>query len=291
MELYFNPYPGAAKSIEEGIAATIGVVDAFVRLKSEYSLLNKKFADDNANLPPSSFVLVREAGVGYGIKDFIYRVDGKKKDKLRLLLAEFSRGQVIEPDDLYAVEDWEVENIGASAPILEIAAKKNAMAFTIPTEPEWQVDILSFVGHDKKLHNLWGQADISALKAHCIESLSNIAERFAAQFNAVYCSGALNSAPDTAYWESYGFFQNMSKAQKRSYAVDSDLLKNVDTTKYGTLLELCSYGPGQRMFFVYRKNSIPEILVGGFYHKSGGSSQKEAIQNARKRINAYEEET
>jgi len=48
---------------------------------------------------------------------------------------------------------------------------------------------------------------------------------------------------------------------------------------------------GKGCSLVYRKNSIPEILVGGFYHKSGGSSQKEAIQNARKRINAYEEET
>ncbi|GAB6391122.1 MAG: hypothetical protein MdMp014T_0495 [Treponematales bacterium] len=294
MELYFNPYPGAAKSIEEGIAATIGVVDAFIRLKSEYSPLNKKFADDNANLPPSSFVLVREAGVGYGIKDFIYRVDGKKKDKLRLLLAEFSRGQVIEPDDLNEVEDWELENIGASAPILEIAAKKNAMAFTIPTEPEWQVDILSFVGHDKKLHNLWGQADISALKAHCVELLINAKERFCAKYNASFCKGALNNAPDSILWDDCGFFIKMDRAQERNFAIDGVVLKNVEDTKYGHLLEL--RGEGHRIFFVYRKDKNPKILVGGFYKKRGGDhnreniAQNKAIENAKYLINAYEEE-
>jgi putative component of toxin-antitoxin plasmid stabilization module len=61
----------------------------------------------------------------------------------------------------------------------------------------------------------------------------------------------------------------------------------VGDTKHGTLLELRCYGAGQRIFFVFRRNATPEILVGGFDHKSGGAAQSKAIQDATQRVDSY----
>jgi hypothetical protein len=289
MEMYFNPYPGAVKSIEEGSALAVKVADAFYRLKKELrcARLSGRFAVSDT--PPSRFILVRRAqGDQYGIRDILFMVSPHDREKLKLLLNEFSMGRIIASDDMDDIENWVVANIGAPAPILELAAKSGAIALTIPTEPEWRVDVIEFKGKDKPLYNLWGQEDISRLKDYCIDALANTLDRFSARYRAKFCDGALNSAPDFRLWQSLGFFRNMAKAHEHGYEVDSDLIKNVGSTKYGTLRELRCLGTGWRIFFVLIKDINHEILIGGFYSKNGGIGQEQAIEDAKGRVDSYE---
>ena len=285
MELYFNPYPGAVQSIETGTQLIVDVADALHRLEKDLQNipLTGKFADFDVR--PSNFILVREARGDFRIQDIIFKVKSQNHEKLQLLLLKFSKGKVIDSNEMNDIENWVVSNIGAPAPILEFAAKNKAIALTIPTELEWRVDRIEFNERDEFLHNLWGQEDLSQLKDHCVNALTNVPERFSARYGAKFCDGALNSAPAYHLWERLGFFQNMDKAKEREYEVDSDLVKNVGDTKYGTLLELRCHGQGQRIFFVFRKNANPRILVGGFDRKSGGVNQNAAIKDACERIN------
>jgi hypothetical protein len=243
--------------------------------------------------PPSNFILIREArGSLYGIGDVLFKLKGCDRDKVKLLLELFSRGKVIEPDDLEDIENWVAENIGAAVPLLEIAAKRGAIALTVSTEPEWRIDVIKFLQKEEALHNLWGQDDITALKTHCINSLRNIKERFTFRFGAVFCEGSLNSAPHESLWEKIGFFRQMEKARKRGYSIDSDLIKNVGSTRFGTLLELRCFGEGHRIFFVSLSHGdVSRVLVGGFYRKNGGAAQDASIDDARGRIDSYREES
>jgi hypothetical protein len=295
MDMYFNPYPGAAKSIEDGTKLLVKTADTFYRLKDALQNITLSGASPDARVDttPSQFILIREPeGSFYGIKDVLFKLNYSDRTKVKLLLELFSRGKVIEPEDIEDTENWVAEIIGAGVPLLEIAAKCGAIALTVPTEPEWRVDTIKFLRQNKSLHNLWGQDGIEVLKEHCINSLRNATKRFAVRFGAVFCDGSLNSAPDECLWEKIGFFSQMEKARKRGYEVDDDLIKNVGSTKFGTLLELRCYGEGHRILFVLlNRGDAPRVLVGGFYRKSGGADQNAAIVDARKRVNFYREKS
>jgi hypothetical protein len=292
MELYFNPYPGSAKSEIDGICCAVKVADALARLKKEIQNihLTGRFPEERIEIKPSDFVLVRTSTAELRLKDIFFKASPAERVKLQLLLQIFSQGQIIGAETLDGVENWIIANIGTAVPILEIAAKNGAIALTIPTEDIWRKDIFSFQNQSKTLHNLWGQMDITEIIEYCVNSLRNTGERFSMRFNAEYCPGALNDAPNTAEWERFGYFNAMQKAKEREYQIDDDLIKNRNmpkTQKYGSLLELRVYGPGHRIFFVRRKGSSPEILIGGFYHKNESMSQNDAIKNAKKRIDGY----
>ena len=285
MELYFNPYPGAARSVEEGAKHAVEVADALLRLKQDLQNVRLSGAFADFDVPPSTFILVREALGEFRIRDIFFAAKAAEHDKLKLLLIVFSKGKVITAEDMLGIENWVVKNIGTTAPILEFAAKKNAIALSMPTEPEWRVDRIEFDGRHEFLHNLWGQNDLSQLKAHSIDSITNASERFSARYGAIVCEGALNSAPTGTHWESFGVFWNMDKAKDREYQADDYLIKKVGSTKYGALLELRCHSSGWRIFFVVSKDAIHKILIGGFYQKSGSASQNAAIQDASERIN------
>ena len=289
MELYFNPYPGAAKKEEEGLSLAIAAVDALSRLQKECGSiqLTSGFSETGGDLPPSKFVLVRDSNNVLNIGSFFNKKE--YRDKLLYLLVFFSKGRIINTDEILQADDWILSILGTPAPVLELAAKNKAIALTIPTEKEWRVDILNFTGRQEKLHNLWGQEDISAIIKHCLEANKDIPDRFKIQFNADFCSGALNSAPDSALWEKMGFFKTMENAKKVNYRPCVRFIKSaqVDKTKHGSLLELRCMGSGHRIFFVYRENCSPEILIGGFYQKNESQSESEAIKMAKKRIDEY----
>ena len=285
MELYFNPYPGAAKSVETGIQLIVDVADALHRLEKDLQNISLagKFAE--TDMPPSKFILIRGVRGDTRIKDVIFRIEAANREKILFLLRKFDKGKVIDSTDMKDIENWVVTNIGTAAPILEFAAKNKGIALTLPTEPEWGVDVIEFEGRSDFLHNLWGQKDLSRLRDHCVNTLEDVPKRFSVRYCAQFCDGALNSAPDYYLWERFEFFDKMDKAKKRDYKVDNDLIKNVGDTKYGTLLELRCYGPGHRIFFIFRKNANPKILVGGFCRKSGGANQNAAIKDACERVN------
>jgi putative component of toxin-antitoxin plasmid stabilization module len=287
MEIYFNPYPGASKDEQEGIRCIAETADAFFRMRKALQSVPFLGRFANNEVFPSKFVLIRLAGMELGINDLLYKTATYERTKIQLLLEAFSKGRVLDEKDLTDIENWVITNIGVPAPILEIAARNSAVALTIPTEPEWRCDILCFENRNETLHNLWGQKDISKIVKHGIDSLANAEKRFSAYFEAVFCDAALNDAPSPVTWDNLGFFTTMEKAQKRGYKVDDNLIKNVAETKYGPLLELRIYGPGHRIFFVYRKGMSPEVLVGGFYQKNQASSQDRAIALAQRRINLF----
>jgi len=295
MEIFFNPYPGAAKTEEEGLCLAIGTADALSRLKKgcgSVALYGNTF-ESISDLPPSKFVLVRNQHIDFSISSLIYKTGNIEREKLRSLLDLFSKGKILDNNDLVKAEDWIVSIIEAPAPVLELAAKNKAIALTIPTEPEWRVNLFSFNNRTETLHNLWGQDDISAIISHCVESIKKILERFSVQFNVEFCGNALNSAPDFAFWENLGFFRIMESSRKRKYKVDDDLIKlvkGVERTKYGSLLELRLKTSGWRIFFIHREGHSPEILLGGFYKKGTGDdskAQNHAIQNAKNNIDEY----
>jgi putative component of toxin-antitoxin plasmid stabilization module len=288
VEIYFNPYSGASRDEREGLRCVIEAADAFVRMKRELQniTLSARFANDEA--PPSRFVLVRLAGMEFGIRDIFYKTALHDRLKIQLLLQTFSTGKVLDKQDIKAVDNWVITNMGVPAPVLEIAAKNKAVALTIPTELEWRCDILHFQNRNEILHNLWGQPDVSSIVKHGVDLLENAEKRFSAYFGAAFCDAALNDAPHPVNWDNLGYFTTMEKAKKRRYEVDGNLIKNVADTKHGPLLELRIYGPGHRIFFVYRKGMSPEMLIGGFYQKNQAASQSDAITNAQKRINEYQ---
>ncbi|GBU26709.1 hypothetical protein R84B8_00219 [Treponema sp. R8-4-B8] len=293
MEIYFNPYPGAAKTEEEGLCLAVGTADALSRLKKEFSgvtLYGNTF-ESESDLPPSKFVLVRKQGISFSIGSLMFKTGNVEREKLRSLLDLFSKGRILDNDELLKADDWIVSIINAPAPILELAAKNKAIALTIPTESEWRINLFSFNDRTETLHNLWGQNDITAIISHCIEQIKNIPEQFSTQFNAKFCGSALSSAPDYALWERIGFFKKMEDARNFGYIPFHNLLQylqGIEKTKFGPLLELTSNG--YRIFFVYRKGLSPEILVGGFYKKGVGNNSKaqnQAIINARNNISEY----
>ena len=294
MEIYFNPYPDPVETREKGLECAILAADAFFKLKNEFKKeLTLHFSEIDSNLSPSHFVIVKDVNSELNIGSFFN--EKKYKDKLLLLMSFLSKGQVVDAKGISQTEDWIPSVIDMPTPVLELAARKKAITFTIPTEDKWCIDVLSFINRPETLHNLWGQNDISAIKSHCIVSLQNSLERFTIQFNAVFCPGALNSAPNTMLWDNLGFFQIMERAQKRDYKADDDLIKNTEgdsRTKYGPLLELRVKRSGYRIFFVYRKGHSNEILIGGFYKKGVGEDRKaqnQAIINAKKCIDNAQE--
>ena len=295
MEIYFNPYPSAAKTEEEGMRLAVGTADALLRMQRECNniFFASKISEAQGDLPISNFVLYRKFDTEFNIASIITKAKKADHDKLVLLLRFFSKGKVIDKEEIKKSEDWILSGICTAAPILELAAKNKAIALTIPTEPEWRVNLFKFINRTETLYNLWGQDDISEIISHCVESIKNIPERFSVQFNAEFCGNALNSAPDFVSWDNLGFFRIMEIARKRKYKADDDLIRfaqGVEKTKYGTLFELRLKASGCRMFFVYREGHSPEILIGGFYKKGTGDdskAQNHAIQNAQKNIDVY----
>ena len=294
MELYFNPYPDPAGTKEKGLERIMLAADAFSRLKKEFGKeLTLHFSVIDSNLIPSHFVIARDEKSDLSIGSCLN--EKKYKDKLVLLMSFLSMGRVIDAKDISQTEDWIPSVMDMPAPVLELAARKKAIAFTLPTEDKWRVDLLNFIDRPETLHNLWGQEDISAIKSHCFESLQNIQERFKIQYNAEFCPGALNSAPNYALWDNLGFFEAMKSAQEMDYKADDNLIKNIGGTKYGPMRELRIQRFKYRIFFVYQKGLSPEVLIGGFYKKGTGDEpsdkvhkpQNDAIKHAKNHINSY----
>jgi hypothetical protein len=291
MEVFFNPYPGAAKNLKEGKAVVTLAARALAKFRKDMrsgSIIGCSPAE-NLDFTPTNFVLIREEnnGIIYNIKDVFRMATSFEREELRLLLETFSKGRIIEKEELNCTEDWTILGIGAAAPVLEIAQKRGAIAFTIPTEPFWCLDVIEFEGRQEMLHNLWGQEDVTLVLEYCINSIKNAHERFRSRYNAAFCEGALKGAPEGIYWEAFGIFSQMDKAVERGFAVDNDLIKNVGNTEHGQLLELRCYEYGLRVFFVHIKNGDATVLVGGFYQKNKGN-QMRAIQDASNRISKWD---
>jgi len=278
MELYFNPYPDAAESEEAFLGHAIRTIDALKLLDKTMKLT----AVSAKNKALTDIVLYRESGAPCWFQKVLNKTRGANHEQLRFLLLKLTSGQILEslPDEDEL--DWLLTDIGIRAPILVYAAKRDAISLTIPTTPGWNMDVLRFEGRSEVLPNLWGQQDISSLKAHCICSLPSAKERFAIEFKAAYCDGALANAPDERLWEEYGFFETMRRAQSRGYAAVKPHIEDVRGTKKGRLLELRCLGTGWRIFFVC---SGQAILIAGFYPKKNIREQSREIQEACNRIN------
>jgi hypothetical protein len=287
MDLYFNPYPGAAANESEGLAAVLKTADALRKLKK--TLRSQPFqgvlSSDYADRTPANFIVIREKGTGawYDVAFLRQNLKPMERERIAFMLNVFSKGRVLDPTEVERVEGWIASCIETVAPVLEMAARNQTMALTIGTESEWCVDKITFKERDEFAHNLWGQEDVSVLAAHCIEAIENSVDRFAVMYHAVYCGDALKSAPNPSEWEQSGLFRKMREAAIRKYRVDDIVLKKVGNTDYGALLELRPIRSGVRMFFSVLEDDT--VLVGGFYQKGDGSKQNDSIDKAVKRIN------
>jgi hypothetical protein len=96
-ELIISQFPPILKSFQR----CPEVADAFVRMKKALQNipLSGRFAGDEA--PLSRFVLVRLAGMEFGIKDIFYKTAPRDRGKIQLLLQTFSTGKVLNEDDIF----------------------------------------------------------------------------------------------------------------------------------------------------------------------------------------------
>jgi hypothetical protein len=185
VELYFNPYPGPASDYSSGLNAVLCTAGTLVELKKSLNGFPTVgvYSTGGADNPPINFVMVRNSETGelFDIRSFLSSssLQASDREKLLFLLREFDKGRILDESELKYAEDWIIAGIEAPAPVLEIAAKRKAIAVTFATETGWDVDIINFVGKEEYLHNLWGQGDVSALKALCLESINNESDRFA----------------------------------------------------------------------------------------------------------------
>jgi len=281
MEIYFNPYPSPAQSAGQALACAVGAADALLRLQKQIDQVNT-ISEEGYTL--TEFVLFCQGDIGQYFQTLLASASPTDKRKLIGLMRTFGKGERIVDID---ANNWVVCNLGIEAPILAHAAKMGAVALTIPTSAGWDIDCINFVGRTESLQNIWGQANLTALHNHYLASLQNVHARFSAQFNAVYCTGALSTAPNKKDWDSYKFFIQMERAKKSNFDVDDNLIKNVGRTKHGVLLELRCYGAGWRIFFVC--TATKELVIGGFYQKGTGTDrgQNKEIENAITRINNH----
>jgi hypothetical protein len=286
MEIYYNPYPDPATREQEALVCIIKTADALTELKKQIGATTTVTGENHRLM---AHVIVRKGSVSLYFQNMLTYASNNEKQKLIFLMQVFASGRVLEESELMDDDNWIVRDLGVSAPILAHAVKKDAISLTIPTSPGWDVDFIHFEGRSDCLINIWGQSDLTEICKHYLSLLKASDERFASQFNATYCAGALNAAPEGHLWDRCGFFRDMKKAKSNGYTIDNILIKNVgNTEKHGALLELRCRLEEWRIFFVCVDGIKDTLLIGGFY-KKGGSKQEQdrEINQAVKRINLH----
>jgi putative component of toxin-antitoxin plasmid stabilization module len=282
MDIYFNPYPKPTDNIKQAIACALGTANALGCLSK---LIGKGEIVSVESNTITDCIIYFDKGISQYFKNLLISANSVDKKKLIGLMQACLKGRIIANESSDA---WVVFGIGVSAPVLTQAAKSGAVSLTIPTSPGWDVDCIKFEGREEQLFNIWGQKDLSTIHKHYIKSINSARDRFAMQFNATYCDGALNTAPNEKYWDSYKFFTQMEKAKNRNFEIDNDLLVNIgDTKKHGVLYELRCYGDGWRIFFACDHGSKDKLLIGGFFPKGTLREQNKKIEQAIDRINTH----
>ena len=109
---------------EEGLARSVDVADSLIRLNQSFQSNEeiKTVSEQDGLL--AGFVLIQAGNRLYWIQEILRFAQNRDREKLIILLRLFTKGKVIDISAYPDLENWIVNGIGVSAPILELATKK-----------------------------------------------------------------------------------------------------------------------------------------------------------------------
>jgi len=290
-DLYFNPYPGAVTDIETGKQILVKTALAVEALRNS---IGTGF-DPNGDCPVSSFTLVRDSGFNcnLNISDLFPLIGGRDRTVVSRLYLLFSKGQVLSKEMLAEYDKLTFKALAIPTPVLEFAIIHDGMTSSFATEKIWESDFLEFDETDSLLPNIWGQDDLSHIMSWIegwFKRNNGYIEELKRKFNLDICKGALKSE-DLSSQEWDIISEKLTEAKERNFEVDGYMIKDVETTQLGAMKQIKQKGSGLRL---YLSLSGDRIIVGGYYRKGNGSSEKrekiiqsKAIDQAKKRIDRY----
>lgn len=281
LEVFFNPYPAPIDDIEVAKECILNTARGFKEI-SDSVVETAAFGGDGAQDSISCWTLTRTPeGAEHTIASVLHQLSDEERILVSWYLLKFSRGHVCTQDQLTPCAECVLTDCGLPATLLAYAGKQGGMASTISDDDDWLVDFYQFEDEDYLVPNAYGQEDLTSL----IEWITNwknanieFEQRLRTDFDADFCSGALNSFSNSA--DQNNIIEAFGDARARNYAIDNNLLKPVKYKKWA-MLELRSYCDGSRVFFVLERGNP---LITGFYRKSEAISQDKAIKRAALRL-------
>jgi hypothetical protein len=185
--------------------------------------------------------------------------------------------------------DWVLKGFEASAPVLEYAARQQAMVAIVPTEKGWKCDFLEFEGREEKLPNIHGQSELAPLhewikKWH--EHWSDFITRLETVCNLAVCPGAMNQYPPAPSQHEL-ILDMLQRAVKRDFKHNGFLVKDELNLPTGVVKQIKHKGSGVRVFITVFEGSWN--CLSGFYKKGKGDdrAQNKAIQKAGDRASSW----
>jgi hypothetical protein len=273
-EIYFNPYPGPAPDTSSGERALVATAEAVVELKKYLDQFHNPVGD----IPIREFVLYRDthSGAQQTIPSVIHSLKGRERELVKRFLLLFDRGQALTADDLNVCRDCVLSGLNIPAPVLEYALRREAMAASLATEREWERDFLEFEGQEKSLPNIYGQSELTPLRAWIEQWHKRYADfrtRLEKTCGLAICQGAMREyAPAPSEHEPA--VSVIQKAIERDFADDGYLVKDVLSLEIGTLKQIKHKGSGIRVYIGVVPGLTP--CLAGFYKKGQGD---ERVQN------------
>lgn len=279
-EIYFNPYPGRAEDAQSGQQALITAARAVLAIK-EYL---DQFYNPAGDIPIREFVLYKDphSGAQQTIPSTIYSLAGRERELVKRFLMLFDRGQALTTEDLGVCRDWVLCGLGAPAPVLEYAARRDGMAATLPTEIEWKRDFLQFEGREERLPNIYGQSELNPLY-DWIEKWYERCSDFTTRLEKV-CGLAICREAMCRYVPSpseHDLTINMiQRAAQRHFEHDGYLVKDVSALTNGVIKQIKQKGSGVRVYVGVSSDRDP--CLAGFFKKGQGDerAQNKAISLA-----------
>lgn len=284
--LYFNSEVGDAITKKKACDAITATANSY------YEFIRKcKSVKISAISNISEFRLYYTGDYGITIKELLHLLDESSKNMILIMLKALSNGKKLNSEFLEKEsENWEIQGIGCCSPLLEYAAKNEGIMLTIATTPDWEQDFFHFnKKEDIKLPNIWGQEDLShafAKYQYHLKQSKNYEDFLLFKYQCKLCNGAIKKT-DLVDNEWRCLLELMERAANCSFTPTSTTypIKSLAPIKniHGTLLEL-KHDSGIRFFLTKGKQGP---IIGGYYKKTMGISQKNAIDRANTRINSF----
>jgi hypothetical protein len=96
------------------------------------------------------------SGAQHTVPSTLHTLKNRERELVLRFLLLFDRGRALSAEALDTCEDWMLTELGTSAPVLEYAARRKAMAATVLTESGWERDFLEFDNREEYLPNIYG---------------------------------------------------------------------------------------------------------------------------------------
>jgi hypothetical protein len=284
--VYYNPYCGWIPDIESGKIRLLATASAYKCLCESDEF--KAFDPEGSDSFRCVAVTIDDKGAKYTAASMLRYFSGRNKDLALWFCRQFDKGLRVTKEELASFEQWNLYGLGAPAPVLEYAVRKDGMTITISDQKLWCTNFFLFSDNNNAmirhalLPNIHGQDDlgpiINWLSKWQLRN-SGLKSLLETKYGVLFCSGSTNFCFPTGD-EVDGLLTAFSRAKVSGYSTAASTVESFGT-KFGAILELRSYGDGVRVFFVL-KDERP--VIGGFYRKSAALNQSKAGEKAAKRL-------